>query len=167
MLAGGTADSIASGPRRMVGMPPMAEDQPLRIGILGAARIAPMALVRPARDVPEARVLAVAARDRQRAERFAQRHGIPRVHPSYQALLDDPEIDAVYIPLPNGLHCEWSVRALEAGKHVLCEKPIASNAVEATRMAEVAVKTGHVLVEAFHWRCHPLATRMREVLRSG
>jgi predicted dehydrogenase len=147
-------------------MPAMTEASPLRIGILGAARIAPMALVRPARDVPEARVAAIAARDRQRADRFAARHGIPRVHASYQALLDDPELDAVYIPLPNGLHCEWSVRALESGKHVLCEKPIASNAAEATHMAEVAEKTGHVLVEAFHWRCHPLATRMREVVRS-
>src|SRR5262245_13087654 len=104
----------------------MDEERPLRIGILGAARIAPMALVRPARDVPEARIAAVAARDAERAARFATRHGIPRVHGSYQALLDDPEIDAVYIPLPNGLHCEWSVRALESGKHVLCEKPMAS-----------------------------------------
>ena len=81
----------------------MAAD-PLRFGILGAARIAPMALVRPARRVPEATVLAVAARDPERARQFAGRHGIPRVHPSYDALLANPEVDAIYNPLPNSLH---------------------------------------------------------------
>src|SRR5512143_3841429 len=142
-------------------------DTPLRIGILGAARIAPMALVRPARQVPEAAILAVAARDPVRAQKFAHTHGIARVHPSYDALLADPEIDAVYNPLPNSLHCEWTIRALEAGKHVLCEKPLASNAAEAERMAAVAQQTGRVLVEAFHWRYHPLAARMRAILDSG
>ena len=140
---------------------------PLRIGILGAARIAPQALIRPARVVAEAEVVAVAARDEARAQRFAQKHGIPRVHGSYKALLEDPEIDAVYNPLPNALHCEWTVRALEAGKHVLCEKPLASNADEAERMAETAERTGRVLDEAFHWRAHPLASRMREIVDSG
>ena len=140
---------------------------PLRIGILGAARIAPMALIRPAREVPEAEVVAVAARDPSRAAKFAAKHRIPRVHPSYDALLADPEVDAVYNPLPNGLHCEWTVKALEAGKHVLCEKPLAANADEAAQMAETAEKTGLVLDEAFHWRCHPLAARMRDILESG
>jgi len=142
-------------------------DSKVRIGILGAARIAPMALVRPARAVPDAQVVAVAARDPVRAERFARKHGIPRVHTSYDALLADPEIDAVYNPLPNSLHCEWTLRALAAGKHVLCEKPLASNADEAQRMAEAADAAGRVLIEAFHWRHHPLAARMREILRSG
>jgi predicted dehydrogenase len=122
--------------------------EPLRIGILGAARIAPMALVRPARSVPEAAVAAVAARDEARARRFAARHGVPRVHRGYAELLADPEIDAVYNPLPNALHCEWTIRALEAGKHVLCEKPLAANADEARRMAEAASRAGRVLVEA-------------------
>jgi len=135
--------------------------------VLGAARIAPMALVRPARHVPEAVIAAVAARDPGRAKKFAAKHGIARVHPSYDALLADPEIDAVYNPLPNSLHCEWTIRALEAGKHVLCEKPIASNAAEAERMAEVARRTGRVLVEAFHWRYHPLAARLRAIIDSG
>jgi predicted dehydrogenase len=142
-------------------------DAPLRIGILGAARIAPMALVRPARQVAEAEVVAVAARDPAKAAAFARKHGIPRVLESYDALIADPAVDAVYNPLPNGLHCDWTVRALRAGKHVLCEKPLASNAEEAVRMAETARETGRVLVEAFHWRYHPLAERMREVIASG
>ena len=139
----------------------------LRIGMLGAARIAPMALIRPARQVPEAELTAVAARDEARARKFAARHGIPRVHAGYDALLEDPQIDAVYNPLPNGLHCEWTIRALEAGKHVLCEKPLASNADEAVRMAEAAKKAGRVLGEAFHWRYHPLAARMKEIVDGG
>jgi predicted dehydrogenase len=117
--------------------------------------------------VPEVEVIAVAARDEVRARRFAARHGIPRVHRSYADLLADPGIDAVYNPLPNALHCEWTIRALESGKHVLCEKPLASNAEEARRMAQAAERAGRVLVEAFHWRYHPLAERMREVVGSG
>jgi predicted dehydrogenase len=139
----------------------------LRIGVLGAARITPLALLRPARSVSQLEVLAVAARDEARARRFASRHGISRVHASYAELLADPEIDAVYNPLPNALHCEWTIRALEAGKHVLCEKPLASNADEARRMALAAEKAGRVLVEAFHWRYHPLAERMKNVVASG
>jgi len=140
---------------------------PLRIGILGAATIAPMALVRPARRVPEVEVVSVAARDPEKARRFASRHGIPRTHEDYEALIADPALDAVYVPLPNSLHAAWSIRALEAGKHVLCEKPLASNADEASRMAETAEKTGLRLMEAFHWRYHPLARRVAEILESG
>jgi predicted dehydrogenase len=139
---------------------------PLRLGVLGAAKITPMALVRPARGMPEVAIAAVAARDATRAEAFARRHGIPKVHKTYADLLADDAIDAIYNPLPNSLHAEWSIRALEAGKHVLCEKPIASNAAEATQMAEAAQRTGRVLTEAFHWRYHPLAARMREVAQT-
>ena len=145
----------------------MRPQTPLRFGILGAARIAPMALVAPAKRVAEAHVLAIAARDPAKARAFATKHGIPRVHDSYEALLADPELDAVYNPLPNGLHCEWTIRALRAGKHVLCEKPIASNAAEAQRMADAARETGRVLVEAFHWRYHPLAKRVKQLLADG
>jgi predicted dehydrogenase len=140
---------------------------PLRIGILGAARIAPMALIRPALQVPEVAIVAIAARDQQRARTFAAKHGILRVHPSYDALIADAEIDAVYVPLPNSLHCEWTLRALHAGKHVLCEKPMAANAPEAERMAAAARDTGRVLFEAFHWRYHPLAERMKAIVDSG
>ena len=160
-------DQSQANPQSEIRNPQSPMDGPLRIGILGAARIAPMALVRPARQVPQAAVVAVAARDPQRAQAFAQKHGIMRVHPSYDALLADPEIDAVYNALPNSLHCEWTIRALEAGKHVLCEKPIASNTAEAERMADAARRTGRVLVEAFHWRYHPLAARMRAIIDSG
>ena len=145
----------------------MATNSPLRIGILGAARIAPTALIRPARTVPEASVVAVAARDPERARSFASKHRIATVHPDYGALLADPSVDAIYNPLPNSHHCEWTIRALEAGKHVLCEKPMASNAEEAERMAAAAEAAGRVLVEAFHYRYHPLAARMREIVQGG
>ena len=139
----------------------------VRIGILGAARIAPGGMIKPARNNPEAEVRAVAARDRSRAEAFASKHGIPTVHDSYAALLADPEIDAIYNPLPNGLHAEWTIAALEAGKHVLCEKPFTANATEAEAVAAVAARTGLVVMEAFHYRYHPLAQRMREIVESG
>jgi predicted dehydrogenase len=144
-----------------------AATEELRLGVLGAARIVPAALIRPARAVDGVRVVALAARDVARAQLFADKHGIERVHPGYQALIDDPELDALYNPLPNGLHCEWSVRALEAGKHVLCEKPIAANEREAQRMADAAAANDRVLFEAFHWRYHPLADRILEIVRSG
>jgi predicted dehydrogenase len=140
---------------------------PLRIGVLGAARITPMALLRPARAVPEVTVAAVAARDPARARAFASRHGIARVHASYDALLADPELDAIYNPLPNSHHAAWSIRALEAGKHVLCEKPLAANAAEGREMAAAAARSGRRLIEAFHWRYHPLAARMKAIVDSG
>jgi predicted dehydrogenase len=136
----------------------------VRIGVLGAAAIVPEALTRPARSVPEAQIVAIAARDPQRAEAFARKHKILRVHQTYQELLDDPEIDAVYNPLPNSLHAEWTIRALQAGKHVLCEKPFASNAREAEEMARVARETGLVLSEAFAYRYHPLTARVKEII---
>src|SRR5436190_1253365 len=139
----------------------------VRIGILGAARIAPNALIKPARDVERVEVTAVAARDRSRAQAFATKHGIPRVHDSYDALIADPDLDAIYNPLPNGLHARWTIAAVEAGKHVLCEKPFTANAKEAEDVAAVAQRTGLVVMEAFHYRYHPLAQRMRDIVDSG
>jgi predicted dehydrogenase len=145
--------------------------RPVRFGILGAARIAPAALIRPARSNPEARVAVVGARDRERATSFAERHHIRRVAADYQAVVSDPDVDAVYIPLPNSLHAEWTRAALEAGKHVLCEKPFTSNTAEARAVAELAdraaSRSGLVVMEAFHYRYHPLAHRMREIVASG
>jgi predicted dehydrogenase len=140
---------------------------PVRIGCLGAARIAPGALVKPAQKSTGAVVAAVAARDRARAEAFATRHSIPRVYGSYQELVEAPDLDAVYVPLPNGLHAQWTLAALAAGKHVLCEKPFAANAGEANRVAEAATRAELVVMEAFHWRYHPLAHRLIEAVQSG
>ena len=126
-----------------------------------------MALTNPARNVHEAQILAISARDPKRASAFAKKHRIPRVYQTYNDLLADPDIDAIYNPLPNSLHAEWTIRALKAGKHVLCEKPLASNAAEAEEMARVARETGLVLSEAFAYRYHPLTTRVKEIIASG
>ncbi|MEU7791153.1 Gfo/Idh/MocA family oxidoreductase [Amycolatopsis sp. NPDC049159] len=139
----------------------------LRIGILGAARIAPTALVKPASSHSSVTVGAVAARSLERAQAFAARHGIPRAHGSYEDLLADPDIDAVYNPLPNGLHGRWTRAALEAGKHVLCEKPFTANAAEAREIASLASSSDRVVMEAFHYRYHPLALRVEEIVASG
>jgi predicted dehydrogenase len=139
---------------------------PLRIGVLGAARIAPMALVRPARSDPDALVTAVAARSPERAHHFAARHGIPVVHQTYDDLLADPDVDAVYVPLPNGLHGRWTLAAIRAGKPVLCEKPFAANAQEAETVAAAARAAGLVVMEAFHYRYHALLHRVREIIAS-
>ena len=139
----------------------------LRIGTLGAAKITPMALVGPARAVEGVSLEAVAARDKRRAERFARRHGIGRVYAGYEALIADPDLDAIYNPLPNSHHAEWTIRALEAGKHVLCEKPFTSNADEAEQVAHAARQSGKVVMEAFHYRYHPLAKRMVQIAGSG
>jgi predicted dehydrogenase len=135
----------------------------LRVGPLGAARITPAALIKPARLVPEVTVTAVAARDPDRARRFATRHGIPVVHDSYEELIADPGVDAIYNPLPNALHAAWTLRAIAAGKHVLCEKPFAANEAEAAEVARAARSAGLVVMEAFLYRYHPLAARMREI----
>ena len=139
----------------------------VRIGVLGAARIAPGAVIRPARNSREASVTVVAARDRDRAEQFAAKHGIPHVAASYQAVIEHPEVDAVYNPLPNGLHARWTIAALAAGKHVLCEKPFTANAAEAEEVAAAAEGSGLVVMEAFHYRYHPLALRMKAIVESG
>jgi predicted dehydrogenase len=139
----------------------------LRLGVLGAAGIAPRALIEPAKHVKEIKVVAIASRDLVKAKAFGKKHGVPRVHGSYDELLADPEVDAVYNPLPNGMHAEWSIRALKAGKPVLCEKPMASNAAEARRMKDVADETGLALVEAFHYRYHPIAAQLKQIALSG
>jgi predicted dehydrogenase len=99
------------------------------------------------------------------AAAFATRHGIPRVHAGYADVLADPDVDAVYVPLPNALHGHWTLRALAAGKHVLCEKPLAANRAEAEEVADAADRAGLVVMEALHYRYHPLAERMRTIVR--
>jgi D-xylose 1-dehydrogenase (NADP+, D-xylono-1,5-lactone-forming) len=112
-------------------------------------------------------LVAVASRDVDRARGFAAETGIPRHHDSYEALLDDPDVDAVYIPLPNGMHREWSMRAAEHGKHVLCEKPLALDAAECLEMDAAAKDNGVLLMEAFMYRFHPRIDRLVELVRSG
>ncbi|OUD02990.1 Gfo/Idh/MocA family protein [Streptomyces swartbergensis] len=140
--------------------------EPLRIGVLGAARITGRSLIDPARATGH-RLVAVAARDRARAEAFAAEHGVERVAGSYAELVADPEVDVVYNPLANGLHGPWNLAALAAGKHVLSEKPSASNAGEAAEVREAAAKAGTVFMEAFHYLFHPVTRRLHELLDSG
>jgi len=112
-------------------------------------------------------IVAVASRSADRAEAFAREHGLARWHDSYEALLADPEVDAVYVPLPNSMHVEWSIKALEAGKHVLCEKPMSRHPTDVERAFDVAEREGLVLAEAFMWRHHPQIARTRELIADG
>ncbi|EKM54182.1 uncharacterized protein PHACADRAFT_210000 [Phanerochaete carnosa HHB-10118-sp] len=146
-------------------------DSPMiRFGILGAANIAPAALLKPVLSHPEAVVYAVAARSLEKAQAFARKHSIEKAYggpTAYQELLDDPNVDAIYNPLPNGLHYEWTMKALHAGKHVLLEKPSSDTADETREMFEYAKSKGLVLLEAFHYRFHPAIHRVKAILDNG
>jgi predicted dehydrogenase len=139
----------------------------LRIGVLGAAGIAPQALLRPARRRDDVVVSAVASRRADTADAYAEEHGIHTSYASYDALLADDEIDVVYVALPPSEHARWSIAALEAGKHVLCEKPAAMNATEAAAMVDAARRTDRRLLEAFHDRYHPLSREVIGLRTSG
>ena len=136
----------------------------LRLGILGAARIAPGAVIQPAALLPTVEVVAVAASSVEKAQAFADEHNIATVLESYAALVESSHLDAIYNALPPSLHEQWSVAALRAGKHVLCEKPFAMNAVQARRMVMAADASKNILVEAFHYRYHPYFHRVLELL---
>jgi xylose dehydrogenase (NAD/NADP) len=135
----------------------------LRWGILSTADITNKLLD----SGTDQQFVAVGSRDAGRAEAFAREKGIARAHGSYEALLADPEVDVIYNPLPNSLHVEWSIRALQAGKHVLCEKPMSRHPDEVQRAFDVAEREGRVLAEAFMWRHHPQVVRARELLEAG
>ena len=139
---------------------------PVKWGMLSTARIN-LKFLAGARESDALSVIAVASRDQAVAERYAREHGIPRAHGSYEALLADPEVEVVYISLPNSLHVEWAIRALEAGKHVLCEKPLSARAAEAERAFDVAEREGLVLMEAFMFRHNPQTARVRELVAEG
>jgi predicted dehydrogenase len=141
--------------------------QPLRWGILGTAKIAVNSVIPGIKSSKSGTVAAIASRDGEKAKQKAEQLGIPKAYGSYEALLADPDIDAVYIPLPNHLHMPWTIKAAEAGKHVLCEKPIALNAAEAERMEQACRDAGVVLAEAFMYRHHPRYERIREIVQSG
>lgn len=139
----------------------------LRWGVLSTARIAREKVVPGMQKAARCRVVAIASRDGTEARRVAGVLGIPTAHDSYEALLADPEVDAVYIPLPNHLHAEWTIAAARAGKHVLCEKPLAVTASDAERMVDACRVEGVRLMEAFMYRLHPSWVAVRELVASG
>ena len=140
--------------------------KPLRIGILGAARIAPSAIIFPAHATGH-QLVAVGARDKGRADEFAKQYMIEKAYGSYQEVIDDPNVDVIYNPLPNNAHGPWNIRALTAGKHVLSEKPSASNAAEAKEVAAAVSKSGKVFMEGFHYYYHPVFQRLLAIIKSG
>jgi D-xylose 1-dehydrogenase (NADP+, D-xylono-1,5-lactone-forming) len=135
-------------------------------GIMSTAAINRLFLA-GAREAQGVEVVAVASRDRDRADEFARAHDIPRTHDGYESLLADPEIEAVYIPLPNSLHIPWTVRALQSGKHVLCEKPLSRRAAEVEQAFEIAEQEGRLLMEAFMYRHNPQTQRLVELVADG
>jgi len=139
----------------------------LRWGILSTAKIGREKVIPGIQAADRCEVVAIASREPDIAARVAGDLGIPRAHGSYEQLLGDPEVDAVYIPLPNHLHREWTIAAARAGKHVLCEKPIGLTAAEAEEMAEVCAAEGVLLMEAFMYRLHPSWVAVRELVGSG
>ncbi len=139
----------------------------LRFGILSTARVNDYSFLPVIKKVDGAELTAIASRDSAGAGAYAAKHMIPKSYGNYDSLLADSQIDCVYIPLPVSMHAEWSVKALDAGKHVLCEKPIASNESEALAIAEKADASGLTFAEAFHYIYHPVMTRTLEIVRSG
>ena len=140
--------------------------KPLRIGILGAARIAPTAIIFPAHATGH-QLVAVGARDKARAAEFAKQYQIEKAYGSYQEVIDDPNVDVIYNALHNGGHGPWNIKALAAGKHVLSEKPSASNAAEAKEVAAAVSKSGKVFMEGFHYYYHPVFQRLLAIVKSG
>jgi len=145
----------------------MDNDRPVRWGVLGAARVFERRMVPAFRDAAGNELIAVASRSEAKARETAARHGIARAYGAYEALLDDPDVDAVYIPLPNDLHRTWTIRALEAGKHVLCDKPAALSYADAVAMTEAARLAGRRLQEGFMYRHHPQHDRLQAIMASG
>ena len=145
---------------------PVTSAAPLRIGVLGAARIADEGIVEPARTLGH-ELVAVAARDRTRAEAFAAERGIATVHDSYAGLIADPGVDLVYNALVNSLHARWNIAALQAGRHVLSEKPLTSNAEQARAVRAAALASPGQIAEGLHYRHHPVNLRLRDLVTSG
>eukprot|EP00879_Flechtneria_rotunda_P025377 GHRR01026964.1.p1 GENE.GHRR01026964.1~~GHRR01026964.1.p1 ORF type:complete len:383 (+),score=104.82 GHRR01026964.1:302-1450(+) len=140
---------------------------PVRIGVLGASQVATYALIWPANRCPDVEVAAVAAKDGKRAAEYAEKHGIPVSYGSYDDLINDPTLTAIYVATPNGLHGDWAAAALKAGKHVLCEKPFTADAAEAKYVQRTAAKKGLLCREAFHYKEHPANQAVANILQSG
>jgi D-xylose 1-dehydrogenase (NADP+, D-xylono-1,5-lactone-forming) len=140
--------------------------RPVKWGIVSTAHINRL-VIPPAQDSEKCDLIAVASRDAARSDVYAREWGIERSYGSYEALLDDPDVEAVYISLPNSLHCEWSIRAVEAGKHVLCEKPLSRRAAEVEAAFDAADRAGRLLSEAFMWRHNPQTAKLTELVGEG
>ena len=140
--------------------------EPVRWGVLSTARINE-AVVRGARKSDRVEIAAVASRDQARADAYAREHGYARAYGSYEALLEDTDLEAIYVSLPNSLHVDWSIRALEAGKHVLCEKPLDRSPYEVERAFDAAERADRFLMEAFMWRHHPQSLRLKQLVDEG
>src|SRR5579871_3393423 len=141
--------------------------EPVRWGVISTARIGTEKVLPGMMRSKHIRMLAIGSRDLKLGKKWAKKLGIPKAYGSYEELLADPEIEAIYNPLPNHLHVPWTIRAAEAGKHVLCEKPIALNAEEARQLLDVEQRTGMKIGEAFMVRTHPQWIRTRELILSG
>ncbi len=144
----------------------MNSSRPLRLGILSTANIARQ-LIDGVRSSAKITVNAVASRNADKAAAFAREMGVPQAYSTYEALLADPEVDAIYNPLPNNLHAQWSIRAVEAGKHVLCEKPLATSPADARAMFDAARRANVCLVEGYPYRAQPQTQKLRELLAEG
>ncbi len=138
----------------------------LHWGIMGTGNIAHQ-FAEGVAHAPRSRLVAVGSRTQRNADDFASKFDVPHSHGSYASLLEDDAVDAIYVSLPNSMHCEWTIRALEAGKHVLCEKPLAANAAEAERMFAAAKQHGRILVEALMYRSHPITHEVLRKVREG
>jgi predicted dehydrogenase len=139
----------------------------MRLGLIAAARITERAIAEPAQELDDITLAVIGARDLNRAQQAASVWNVERAVGSYEEVIDSDDVDAVYIATPNAHHRKWAIDALRSGKHVLCEKPLASNASEAREMVSVAEETGLILMEAFHWRYHPLVAQMQAMLDTG
>ncbi|KAJ3332255.1 hypothetical protein HDU91_003139 [Kappamyces sp. JEL0680] len=153
--------------RQLLPPGPAAQPAVLRVGILGCANIAPNAIIQPCSHLPTITIWGVAARQKEKAIKFAAKYKIPHVFASYDELLASPDIDVVYIPTPNGLHHQHCLQAIKHGKHILCEKPLVSNHAQAVAIqkALAELETPVVFAEAFHWKTHPAALFLGQVLR--
>jgi predicted dehydrogenase len=141
--------------------------KPLNYGIISTASINDNGFINHIKYIKDAHLLAVASRNQKQAKEYAAKRGIPKHYGNYEELLRDSDIDCVYISLPVSLHKKWSIRALKAGKNVLCEKPVASSAEEAEEIAKAVKESGLIFAEAFHYRYHPLSAIIEDIVRSG
>jgi predicted dehydrogenase len=139
----------------------------VRIGILGASSFAPTTMINPAKENSDVVIAAVASRDQPSADEFAAKYSIPKACGSYEALIDDPDLDAIYVLVPTSMHGKWTKLALAAGRHVLVEKPFTANAAEAQEIADLDAKSDRVVMEAIQFRHHPLTRRVEQIIASG